>query len=73
MACTRCDFYTLTSSTKVQFLEAKDNLQRTLVAVSLSDDERDAIAGHEPDPDGSQRCGPKLQRSGANTWIASRA
>jgi integrase len=43
MACARCDFYTPKDSTKAQLLEAKDNLQRMLVAISLTDDERAAI------------------------------
>ncbi|MFJ4689429.1 hypothetical protein [Streptomyces sp. NPDC088789] len=43
MACARCDFCTLKDSSKGQLLEAKDNLQRMLVNVPLSDDERAAV------------------------------
>jgi len=43
MACARCDFYLPKQSTKAQLLEAKDNLQRMLAAVPLTDDERAAV------------------------------
>ena len=43
MACARCDFYTPKDSTKAQLLEAKDNLQRMLAAIPLTDDERAAV------------------------------
>jgi integrase len=43
MACARCDFYTPKDSTKAQLLEAKDNLQRMLTAIPLTDDERAAV------------------------------
>jgi integrase len=43
MACAKCDFYTPKSSSKAQMLEAKDNLQRMLANIPLSDDERAAI------------------------------
>ncbi|MFK0181838.1 tyrosine-type recombinase/integrase [Streptomyces xanthochromogenes] len=43
MACARCDFYTPKDSSKGQLLEAKDNLQRMLANVPLSDDERAAV------------------------------
>ena len=43
MACARCDFYTPKASTKGELLEAKDNLQRTLANVPLTDDERAAV------------------------------
>jgi integrase len=43
MACARCDFYTPKTSSKGQFLEAKDNLQRMLANVPLTDDERAAV------------------------------
>jgi integrase len=43
MACARCDFYTPKDSTKAQLLEAKDNLQRMLSSVPLTDDERAAV------------------------------
>ena len=43
MACARCDFYTPKRSTKAQLLEAKDNLQRMLAAIPLTDDERAAV------------------------------
>jgi len=43
MACAKCDFYTPKDSTKAQLLEAKDNLQRMLVTIPLTDDERDAV------------------------------
>ncbi|MEY9862952.1 integrase [Catenulispora sp. GAS73] len=43
MACAKCDFYTPKDSTRGQLLEAKDNLQRMLAAIPLSDDERAAV------------------------------
>ena len=43
MACAKCDFYTPKDSTKAQLLEAKSNLQRMLVSIPLTDDERAAV------------------------------
>ncbi|WP_407937207.1 hypothetical protein [Kineosporia babensis] len=43
MACARCDFYTPKESTKAQLLEAKGNLQRMAVSISLTDDEHAAV------------------------------
>ena len=43
MACAKCDFYTPKDSSKAQLLEAKDNLQRMLAAIPLTDDERGAV------------------------------
>jgi hypothetical protein len=43
MACPRCDFYLPKDSTRVQLLEAKANLQRMLVEIPLTDDERAAV------------------------------
>jgi integrase len=43
MACARCDFYIPKDSTKAQLLEAKDNLQRMLATIPLTDDERAAV------------------------------
>lgn len=43
MACAKCDFYTPKDSSKALLLEAKDNLQRMLATVPLTDDERDAV------------------------------
>ncbi|MDJ0420024.1 hypothetical protein ACVH9Z_40420 [Rhodococcus opacus] len=43
MACARCDFYAPKASGKGQLLEAKDNPQRMLAAIPLSDDERAAV------------------------------
>jgi hypothetical protein len=43
MACAKCDFYTPKNSSKAQILEAKDNLQRMLTAIPLTDDERAAV------------------------------
>jgi hypothetical protein len=43
MAFACCDFYTLKDSTKAQLLEAKDNLQRMLTSLPLTDDERAAF------------------------------
>ncbi|MFE6338205.1 hypothetical protein ACFVP3_36390 [Streptomyces sp. NPDC057806] len=43
MACARCDFYTPKASSKGQLLEAKENLQKMLAAVPLTDDERAAV------------------------------
>lgn len=43
MACARCDFYTPKGSSKGQLLEAKENLQKMLAAIPLTDDERAAV------------------------------
>ncbi|MGH3408748.1 MAG: hypothetical protein ACRDRJ_40570 [Streptosporangiaceae bacterium] len=43
MACARCDFCTPKNSTKAQLLEARDNLQRMLASIPLTDDERAAV------------------------------
>ncbi len=43
MACARCDFYVPKESTQAQLLEAKENLQRMLVEIPLTDDERAAV------------------------------
>jgi integrase len=43
MACARCDFYLPKGSTKSQLLEAKDNLQRMLAAIPLTEEERAAV------------------------------
>jgi integrase len=43
MACARCDFYLPKDSSRAQLLEAKDNLQRMLAQIPLTDDERDAV------------------------------
>jgi len=43
MACAKCDFYTPKDSSKAQLLEAKDNLQRMLASIPLTDEERAAV------------------------------
>jgi hypothetical protein len=43
MACARCDFYVPKNSTRAQLLEAKEHLQRMLLAIPLTDDERAAV------------------------------
>ena len=43
MACAKCDFCTPKTSTKAQLLEARDNLQRMLVSIPLTDGERAAV------------------------------
>lgn len=43
MACAHCDFYTPKDSSKGQLLEAKENLQRMLASVPLSEEERAAV------------------------------
>ncbi|WP_327122084.1 site-specific integrase [Streptomyces sp. NBC_01341] len=43
MACARCDFYTPKESTRTQLVEAKANLQRMLVSIPLTDEERAAV------------------------------
>ena len=45
MACARCDFYLPKQSSQAQLLEAKDGLQRMLVQIPLTDDERAAVEG----------------------------
>lgn len=47
MACARCDFYIPKLSSRAQLLEGKEHLQRMLVTVPLTDDERAAVEdGH---------------------------
>ncbi len=43
MACARCDFYIPKASSRAQLLEGAENLQRMLVTVQLTDDERAAV------------------------------
>lgn len=43
MACARCDFYLPKASTQGQLLEAKDHLQRMLIAIPLTEEERAAV------------------------------
>lgn len=43
MACARCDFYTPKNSSKGQLLEAKENLQKMLATIPLTDGERAAV------------------------------
>ena len=43
MACARCDFYTPKASSKGQLLEARDNLQRMLANIPLTDEEQAAV------------------------------
>ncbi|MGI8715277.1 MAG: tyrosine-type recombinase/integrase [Solirubrobacteraceae bacterium] len=45
MACARCDFYITKPSTQSQLLESKDEMQRMLVQVPLTDNERAAVEG----------------------------
>ena len=47
MACARCDFYLPKPSSEAQLLEAKDGLQRMLVEIPLTDDERAAVEGDQ--------------------------
>jgi hypothetical protein len=43
MACAKCDFYVPKNSAKAQLIEAKGNLQKMLVSIQLTDDERAAV------------------------------
>ena len=43
MACARCDFYVPKDSEKARLLEAKENLQRMVATIPLTDDERAAV------------------------------
>src|SRR2546429_5056393 len=43
IACARCDFYLPKGSTSGQLLEAKGHLQRMLLRIPLTDDERAAV------------------------------
>jgi integrase len=43
MACARCDFYAPKASSKGQLLEAKENLQRMLANIPLTEDEQAAV------------------------------
>jgi hypothetical protein len=45
MACARCDFYLPKPSSEAQLLEAKEGIQRMLVEVPLTEDERAAVDG----------------------------
>jgi hypothetical protein len=56
MACARCDFYTPKASSKGQLLEAKENLQRMLANIPLTDDEQAAV------DDGQAALGQLLER-----------
>ena len=47
MACARCDFYIPKASSEAQLLEAKHGLQRMLVQIPLTDDERAAVEGDQ--------------------------
>ena len=47
MACARCDFYVPKPSSESQLLEAKDGIQRMLVEIPLTDDERAAVEGDQ--------------------------
>jgi hypothetical protein len=56
MACARCDFYIPKESSTAQLLEAKDNLQRMLISIPLTNDERAAV------DDGQQALDALLKR-----------
>ena len=43
MACVKCDFYVPKDSAKAHLIEAKGNLQKMLVSIPLTDDERAAV------------------------------
>ena len=43
MACTRCDFYVPKGFTKAQLIDAKNNLQRMVATIPLTDDEKAAV------------------------------
>ena len=43
MACAKCDFYTPKDTSRALLLEAKDNLQRMLASLPLTDEERAAV------------------------------
>ncbi|GAA3068024.1 hypothetical protein [Streptomyces glomeratus] len=43
MAGAHCDFYTPKDSSKCQLVEARENLQRMLASIPLTDDERAAV------------------------------
>ena len=47
MACARCDFYIPKASSEAQLLEAKHRLQRMLVQIPLTDNERAAVEGDQ--------------------------
>jgi integrase len=47
MACARCDFYIPKPSSQAQLLEAKGGLQRMLVQIPLTDEERAAVEGDQ--------------------------
>ena len=47
MACARCDFYLPKASSEAQLLEAKQGMQRMLVEIPLTDDERAAVEGDQ--------------------------
>ena len=47
MACARCDYYIPKQSSEAQLLEAKHGLQRMLLEISLTDNERAAAEGDQ--------------------------
>jgi hypothetical protein len=47
MACARCDLYTAKGSTRAQLLAAKDNLQRMLATIPLTDECAAVDDGHD--------------------------
>ncbi|HLI60776.1 MAG TPA: tyrosine-type recombinase/integrase [Solirubrobacteraceae bacterium] len=47
MACARCEFYVPKASARAQLLAAKQNLQRMLLEIPLTDDERAAVEGDD--------------------------
>jgi len=47
MACAHCDFYLPKGSTRGQLLEAKENLQRMLATIPLTEEERAAVEDGE--------------------------
>jgi integrase-like protein len=73
MACARCDFYLPRDSTRVQLLEAKANLQRMLIEIPLTDDERAQSRMVKPPLiacSGASPTSPPLPGQAPNSWGA---
>ncbi|MFK0182523.1 tyrosine-type recombinase/integrase [Streptomyces xanthochromogenes] len=66
MACAKCDFYTPKGSIKSQILEAKGNLQRMLVTIPLTDDERQAVDDGQTALD---KLLPRPRRTAGHCWL----
>jgi hypothetical protein len=72
MACAKCDFSTPKNSSKAQLIEAKDNLQRMLAAIPLTDDERAAVGTSKPSWTSTSRTTTGIARTGQEPAATAR-